>query len=120
MYIIETDHAACRISVTFDGLLSMDDVECFTREILAEVGSLRMQGKRQTILYDYTCAAIQSQEVIAALKELATTNRLNSKRVALYTAGQLAKTQARRIANGIGRFAIFDDRQAAIEWLDAA
>ena len=118
MYIIETDGDASRITVTFTGFLSMEEIESFKAELIGAVRALRTIGKQQTILYDYTDALIQSQEVIQAVKQFATENEFNSRKVALYSASQLAKSQARRIAEGNSHYGLFDDRAKAIAWLD--
>ena len=120
MYLIEQDTKADRLIITFSGLLSVDEFEHFTADLTEKVRAFRIMGKQQTILYDYTHVAIQPQEVIAAVINLISNNKFKSRRVALYTGGQFAKTQARRVAEGRSHFAIFEDRIAAIKWLDDA
>ena len=120
MYLIKQDTTAVRLIITFSGLLSVDEFERFTADLAENVRAFRIMGKQQTILYDYTDAAIQPQEVIAAVISLISNNKFNSKRVALYTSGQFAKTQARRVVEGRSHFAMFEDRIAAIKWLDEA
>lgn len=120
MYTLDVDQASGRISVAFTGFLTLNDVQRFVGEIVGHVRALRILGRQQTMFYDYSEAAIQSQDVVAALRDLARSNRLQSKRVALYTSGRLATMQAKRIAATHAHFAVFDDRAAAIEWLDAA
>ena len=120
MYSVEVDRACGRISVSFTGFLTMVDVHRFIDEVVGHVRDLRGSSKQQTMFYDYSAAAIQSQEVVAALQELAASNRLRSRRVALFTSGRLARMQAKRIAATQDHVAVFDDRAAAIAWLDAA
>ena len=72
------------------------------------------------MLYDYTDVSIQSQVVIGLLQDMARTDGYKSRRVALYSSGRVAVLQARRVAAASDRFAVFDDRGAALDWLAAA
>lgn len=117
MYAIKADMNSAIIEVRVDGFLTPDDIKAFHAEMMREVRAMRLQGKRQSILYDYTDAVIQSQEVVAALKDLADSDAFASRRVALYSGGQLARMQATRIAAGDARFRIFDSRDDAVAWL---
>ena len=120
MYAIEADPVAGRLTVTFSGLLSVEEFDRFTVDLTENVRALRIMGKQQTILYDYTDVTIQPQEVIASVIHLVSNNQFKSKRVALYTGGQFAKTQARRVAQGQNNFAVFEDKEKAIKWLNEA
>ena len=119
MYAIKADLGTAIIEVRVDGFLQPEDITAFQADMMREVRAMRLQGKRQSILYDYTQAAIQSQEVVAALKTLAADDAFGSRRVALYSGGQLARMQASRIAGGDARFRIFDARADAVAWLTA-
>ena len=70
-------------------------------------------------LYNYTDAAIQSQELVAMMQAMA--QQVDpGRRVALYTEGRLARMQARRVAAHCPSMAVFDDRPSALAWLVGA
>ena len=120
MYRITTDLAKAIIEVKVEGFWSVDQVETFARDFAAQVARVALTGKRQAVLYDYTDITIQSQVVIGMLQDMARADDYKSRRVALYSSGRMAVLQARRVAASSERFAVFDDRRAALAWLAAA
>ena len=120
MYRITTDLTKAIIEVKIDGFWSSDQVEAFAGELATHVARIALTGRRQAVLYDYTDIAIQSQHVIGMLQDMARADGYKSRRVALFSSGRTAILQARRVAAASDRFAVFDDRRAALEWLVAA
>ena len=120
MYRITTDIAKAIIEVKIDGFWSADQVQAFADDLAVQVARVALTGKRQAVLYDYTDVAIQSQLVIGMLQDMARADGYKSRRVALYSSGRNAILQARRVAAASERFAVFDDRGAALDWLAAA
>lgn len=119
MHRISTNLATGIIEIEVSGFWKLDQLGAFADEVAEQARSVRLNGKRQAILYDYTQAAIQSQDVVTALREMAARDAFKSRKVALYSAGRLARLQARRIAECSDRFAVFEDRGAALDWLTA-
>lgn len=120
MYAITTDVAKAIIEVKIEGFWSIADVQIFADDLRSHVARFALAGKRPAILYDYTDVVIQSQSVIGALQELARSDAFKSRRVALYSAGRMARLQANRVAAVANeRFALFDDRRTALAWLTA-
>ena len=119
MYRITTDLAKAIIEVKVEGFWSTDQVEAFAGDLATQVARVALTGKRQAVLYDYTDVAIQSQSVIGMLQDMARADGYKSRRVALYSGGRTAVLQARRVAAASDRFAVFDDRRAALDWLAA-
>ncbi len=119
MYEITTDLAKAIIEIKLEGFWSMEQVEAFGHDLAAQAARVALTGRRQAVLYDYTDVVIQSQDVIGALQAMARNDDFKSRRVALYSAGRMAVQQARRVAAASDRFAVFDDRRAALAWLAA-
>lgn len=120
MYQITTDIAKAIIEVKVEGFWSVDQVEAFAIDLAAQVARVALTGKRQGVLYDYSETMIQSQAVIGMLQDMARADDYRSRRVALYSNGRKAILQAQRVASASDRFAVFDDRRAALAWLTAA
>ena len=120
MYRITTDLAKAIIEVKIEGFWSIEQVEAFAHDLAGQVARVALTGKRQAMLYDYSETAIQSQAVIGMLQDMARADGYKSRRVALYSSGRRAVLQARRVAAASDRFAVFDDRGAAMAWLAAA
>lgn len=120
MYEIKTDLAKAIVEVKIDGFWSLDHVDALARDLSQHVARIALTGKRQAMLYDYTDVVLQSQAVVGALQDLARCDAFKSRRVALYSAGRTGRLQATRVASAAGdRFALFDDRGAAMAWLGA-
>lgn len=121
MYFITTDFAKAIIEVTIEGFWSLDQVTVFAQDLGSHVARVALTGRRQAVFYDYSGALIQSQAVVGALQDMARNDEFRSRRVALYSGGRMARLQAQRIASAASeRFAVFDDRQAALDWLAAS
>ena len=119
MHTINTDLATGIIEIEVEGFWDRDHVADFARDLNVAARAIAATGRRHTSLYDYSRAAIQTQQVVAALQQLAEHAEHKSRRVALYTGGQLARLQAKRIAAVRDDIAVFDDRGAALAWLMA-
>ncbi len=120
MYRITTDLAKAIIEIKLEGFWSLDQVDQLSRDLAAQAARVALTGRRQAVLYDYTDVTIQSQDVIGVLQGMARNDDFKSRRVALYSAGRMAVQQARRVAAASDRFAVFDNRGAALDWLAAA
>ncbi|HEX8415615.1 MAG TPA: STAS/SEC14 domain-containing protein [Sphingomicrobium sp.] len=105
------------IEIQIKGFWTLEHVREFADDARAAARKVLQAGKRQTILYDYTDASIQSSEVVAELQCLAQEKAFRSRKVALYTGRALAKRQASRIADLGHAMRTFDDRDEALAWL---
>ena len=115
MHSFTSDPARGVIEITVAGFWTLEEFGEFTRALQHHI---RMwPGSTPPMsLYNYTDAAIQSQDVVAAMQHLASTVDPH-RRVALYTEGRLARMQARRVAMAGSQMRVFDSREEAIEWL---
>lgn len=119
MYSFKTDMRNGVIEIVMSGFLMPGDVDRFRADLAEEAATVRATGRAQATLYDYTEAAIQSQETVAALGRMARDNPLRARKTAIFTAGRLARRQACRIVDGVDHIRMFEDRAAALEWLRA-
>jgi hypothetical protein len=117
MYTIQTDKKTALISVSIQGFWTVTEVRSFAAELARQAAALRALGKEPALFYDYTNAMIQSQDVVAALSELARAAPAQARKVAVYTEGLLARRQARQVAATNDKIRLFDKRESALEWL---
>ncbi len=112
------NHEQARIiEVKLTGLCSMDEFRVFTDKLRAAIVSFPPGDQPPATLYDFTGAAIQTQEVVAAMKALAENPAMVHRRVALYTEGVLARRQAVRISENRSNMCVFKSRAEALDWL---
>lgn len=114
---VNPDHGM--VEVTVEGFWTSDHLRVFAGELLAALQAATAGGRSSIVLCDYTRAAIQSQEVVAALQAFMANPPIRSRKVALFTKGMLARQQARRLAATRDEIRVFDDRAAALAWLEA-
>ena len=116
MFEVKADRAANRLYVTLTGFASADHVERFEHDLTAALRELpRRRGPHQ-LLYDVSSAKIQSQEIVAAMRDLVRASPKVSA-FALINASALAGRQLRRIFAGLDPM-IFQQRDDAVAWLD--
>jgi ribonuclease HI len=119
MYTIQTDRVTGIIQVSVEGFWTVEEVGAFAGDLGREAAMLATVGRSPAIFYDYTNAVIQSQEVVAALQEVARRAPAGAQKVAIFTDGKLARRQAARVAATSPKIAVFESRDAAIDWLAA-
>lgn len=101
------------------GFWSLDTVDAFHRAISDAGLRIQATGRVPISLCDYTGAMIQSQEVINALTTIMENPIVRCRRVAMFTAGVLAKMQAARATRNRPEIRYFTDLDAARTWLFA-
>ncbi len=113
---VQTNPEKNRIIVTLTGFATLDDVKRLEQELLRADDLLpKFRGAHQ-LLYDISGATIQSQEVVDALRDLATHSPAKSA-FALINTSALAARQLDRIFLGIDLHRS-RDRHEAETWLD--
>jgi hypothetical protein len=117
MHTIATDLATGIIEVDASGFWTIAHVEDFLRDLEREGRRVLATGKRHMLLCNFSKSAIQPQEVIAMLQRVAVSMPLKSRKVALYTDGELARLQVKRIASVRDDMAVFDDRETTLAWM---
>jgi len=117
MYTI-TNHIEPRIiEVKLDGLCSMEEFAQFCAELRVTITTFPSGPSDPATLYNFTDASIQTQEVVAAMKQLAENPAMVHRRVALYTEGALARRQAHRISENRPNMKVFPSRADALIWI---
>ena len=117
MYTIAFDEKLRFIEVRLEGLCSMEEFQSFKIELHDAIARFQAGATKPTTLYDFTGAAIQTQEVVQAMKALAEDPAMTNRRVAMYTEGVLARQQAKRICQSRPNMIVFPSRAEAIDWL---
>ena len=117
MHTITTNEQLRFIEVKLDGLCSMEEFQSFTAELRSAIAQFPAGPRPPATLYDFTGAAIQSQEVVLAMKALAEHPAMTHRRVAMYTEGVLARQQAKRICENRNNMFVFGSRAEALDWL---
>lgn len=117
MFSVEVDLERGVFETSISGFWTLAEVAAFGRAITQAAGRIVATGRRPLSLCDYTGAAIQSQEVIAAFETLMANPVHRSRRVAMFTSGAMARMQATRATRSREEFRFFTDRAAALRWL---
>ncbi len=117
MYQVKVDLARGMFETAISGFWTLADVEAFGREANAAAARIAATGRAPVSLCDYTNAAIQSQEVIAAFQRMMDNPTTRSRRVAMYTSGVMARMQATRATANREEVRFFTDRREAERWL---
>jgi hypothetical protein len=120
MYRLHTDPPTGIIHISVEGFWTVDEVGAFARDLGRHASAIRCGGKMPALFYDYTNAVIQSQEVVAALQDVARQAPASARKVAIFTEGKLARRQAARVAAASDKIQVFEDRAAALGWLSQA
>ena len=113
---VEADAIRNRLQITLSGFASMRDVKRFKGELDEALASLPARRGPHQLLYDVSGATIQSQDVVRALRQLATESPRTSA-FALVNASALAGRQLERIFSGAD-YHVCEDRAQALQWLD--
>lgn len=117
MHTISFDLERRLIKVKLEGLCSLAELEAFSSELRSAILSFPDGGRSMGTLYDFTGASIQTQEVVLAMRQLAEHPLMVHRRVAMHTAGVLARRQAERICEHRSNMRVFDDQEEAVAWL---
>ena len=116
------------IDVTFDsgkklvravmgGLLTVTDVERFSREEQEAVRAMGLASGEFFLLVETRGNVVQSKEVVAAFQHLMLHSPLKAKRIATVRAGALSTLQTRRIAAVRKSARVFETVEDAQAWL---
>ena len=116
------------IDVTFDserklvravmgGLLTIADVERFSREEQEAVRAMGLASGEFFLLVETRGNVVQSKEVVLAFQNLMLHSALKAKRIATVRAGALTTLQTRRIASVTKSAEVFETLKDAEAWL---
>ena len=119
MFSISIEPARSLVRVGLWGFMTIDEVAEFSRQEQRATAELGGRPGTHLLLIDTSGAVIQSQEVVAALRELVTTVPRKARRVAVVRGNSLTRMQAERILCIRDETAIFSTLDEAEAWLFA-
>lgn len=120
MHIVTINRDLGVIEVRVEGLCTLDDFQAFVAQLRSAIMSFGIQARSTSTLYDFSKAAIQTQDVVAAMTALAEHPAMLHRRVAMYTEGVLARRQAQLVSQNRTNMRVFSTRKDALEWLASA
>ena len=99
MHTIANRVAENFIEITVTGFWSIDHIADFVDDLRNAIREFPgLTNTPPMSLYNYTDAAIQPQDVVAAMQAMASSAEFGGRKVALYTEGAFARLQAKRVA----------------------
>jgi hypothetical protein len=108
------------LEITVVGFWEPDELDAFAADLRRAIQAFPDIGRPPGSLYNFTRAAIQSQQVVRKMREMAASPAFAGRRVALYTDGGLARLQARRVAMASDTMRVFESRAEAVAWMVGA
>jgi hypothetical protein len=99
------------------GLLTLKDVERFSREEQQAVRAMGLGSGEFVLLVETKGEVVQSQPVVEAFQRLMLDSPLKAARIATVRSGALTTLQTRRIASVRESARVFEDVEAAEAWL---
>lgn len=115
MHRITKNVAGGFVEITVRGFWQAEDIPAFAEDLRQALREFPCSKS----LYNFTDAAIQPQDVVAAMQAMAQSPAFAGRRVALYTEGAFARMQAKRVASVGYNMQVFGSRVEALAWLAA-
>lgn len=100
------------------GLLSVEEVEQFSRDEQAAVRSMGLGSGEFVLIIDALGGQIQTQEVMTAFHALLLNTPMKARKVATVRRGTLDRMQSRRISEARATARVFDNLAEAEAWLE--
>ena len=105
------------VRAVMGGLLTVADVERFSREEQEAVRTMGLGPGEFLLLVETHGNVVQSQEVVAAFQNLMLHSAVKAKRIATVRSGALTTLQTRRIASVSQSAQVFETSEEAQAWL---
>jgi hypothetical protein len=113
---VEADPTRDLVRIRLSGFFTADDIEAFLEARRLAHAQLRCRPNRHLTINDVTGMKIQSQDIVAAFRDMLSAPEYQSRRLAFVTGPTLARSQLMRtLVNRTAR--CFDDHAAAEAWL---
>lgn len=113
---VEADPTRDLVRIRLSGFFTADDIEAFLEARRLAHAQLRCGPNRHLTINDVTDMKIQSQDIVAAFRDMLSAPEYQSRRLAFVTGPTLARSQLMRtLVNRNAR--CFDDQAAAEAWL---
>jgi hypothetical protein len=120
---VHIDRSHNLIDVRLSGFFTAEDAVWTGEELRAAILALGAPPREHLTLYDATAMSVAPNETIEAVKAMFAhpeVRRIWARKVAIVTGSALGRLQMQRIREARADIAIFDDREAALNWLLAA
>lgn len=120
---IHLDRTNKLVDVRLSGFFTAEDAVWTGEELRAAILALGGAPGEHVTLYDATAMSVAPNETIEAVKAMFAhpeVRRIWARKVAIVTGSALGRLQMQRIREARADIAIFDDRDAALDWLLAA
>lgn len=108
---------SCLVRAVMGGLLTVDDVERFSRDEQKAVRSMGAKSGEFVLLVETRGSVVQSQEVVDAFQRLMLHSPVKAKRIATVREGVLPTLQTRRIVTARNTARVFATIHEAEAWL---
>jgi len=113
---VEVDPSRDLVRIRLSGFFTQDDIQAFLEARRVAHAQLRCGPNRHLTINDVTEMKIQSQEIVAAFRDMLSAREYQSRRLAFVTGPTLARSQLlRALVNRTAR--CFDDVKTAEAWL---
>lgn len=119
MITVTTEPARKLVRARMVGLLTVEEVHAFSREEQAAVKAMGLGSGEFLLLVETGGHAVQTQEVMAAFRDLMLHSPLKAKRIATVRAGALSRLQQRRVNETRADTEVFGTVEEAEAWLFA-
>lgn len=119
-YAVRVDSAHRLVDVTMGGYFSAEDLGWAGEQVRAAIQSLGGDAGRHVTLYDLRGMKVVPPAAVDALCRTITSDAVRAiwaRRIAYVVGSALARQQVKRIAALREGTGIFEDRQAALDWL---
>ena len=117
MIIVTSEPKRKLVRAFMRGLLSIEEVEQFSRDEQAAVRSMGLGSGEFVLIIDALGGQTQTQEVMAAFHALLLNTPMKARKVATVRHGTLDRMQSRRISEARATAQVFDNLADAEAWL---
>lgn len=117
MIVVTTEPERKLVRVVMSGLLTVAEVERFSRDEQAAVRAMGLRTGEFLLLVDTIGTQVHTREVTEAFQSLMLDSPLKARRIALVRMGTLAAMQSRRISTVRSYSEVFATAAEAEEWL---
>jgi hypothetical protein len=116
-YRIEPSRIDGLLHVVLTGFFELEDLQPLHAALRDGVARLHYAPGRHMALYDVSECKIQSQEVLAAFRQMSGDRSTSARKIAFVTGASLVRMQIKRVVDPTRDAGVFDDLASAEHWL---